>query len=184
MKKAKNIEIPARAPKICVIGHSGSGKSTLAAYLGERCAVPVLHIDTIQFLPGWVERDKSDRLRLMREFLDGNSERGWVIDGNYFTVEFERRMEESDLIVYLNFNRFVCLRRAYRRSREYKNRARPSVAEGCNEKFDKEFIAWVLRGGRTEAKLKRFSAIMENYSGKSVEIRNQRELDRFIKTLK
>lgn len=43
--------------KSAVVGYSGAGKSTFAAALGERLALPVLHLDTVQFLPGWRERD-------------------------------------------------------------------------------------------------------------------------------
>ena len=39
--------------KIAVIGYSGAGKSTLASALGRKWGVDVLHIDCIQFLPGW-----------------------------------------------------------------------------------------------------------------------------------
>ena len=42
--------------KIAVLGYSGSGKSTLARKLGELYGVPVLHLDAVQFLPGWRER--------------------------------------------------------------------------------------------------------------------------------
>ena len=42
--------------KIAILGTSGSGKSTLAKRLGERYGLPVLHMDTVHFLPGWVER--------------------------------------------------------------------------------------------------------------------------------
>ena len=42
--------------KIAVTGYSGAGKSTLARTLGERLGCPVLHLDTVQFTPGWVER--------------------------------------------------------------------------------------------------------------------------------
>ena len=42
--------------KIAILGTSGSGKSTLAKRLGETYGLPVLHMDTVQFLPGWVER--------------------------------------------------------------------------------------------------------------------------------
>lgn len=41
--------------KIAILGTSGSGKSTLAKRLGERYGLPVLHMDTVHFLPGWVE---------------------------------------------------------------------------------------------------------------------------------
>lgn len=45
--------------KIAVTGYSGAGKSTLARTLGERLGCPVLHLDTVQFTPGWVERDRA-----------------------------------------------------------------------------------------------------------------------------
>ncbi len=181
MKTMKIPELPHEGAKIALIGHSGSGKSTLAAFLGERLGLPVLHIDRIHFLPGWVERETEDELSLMREFLDENASRGWVIDGNYRKLEHERRMEEADLIIYMNFNRFACFARAYRRSLKYRNRVRPSIADGCNEKFDKDFVKWILKGGRTKPKLERYAALVRQYSEKSVEIKNQRELDRLKK---
>ena len=51
--------------KIAILGTSGSGKSTLAKRLGERYGLPVLHMDTVHFLPGpampggWKKRIKS-----------------------------------------------------------------------------------------------------------------------------
>ena len=41
---------------LAVIGKSGSGKSTLAKQLGSFYHAPVLHLDAVHFLPGWVER--------------------------------------------------------------------------------------------------------------------------------
>ena len=42
--------------KIVVNGYSGSGKSTLAGRLGELYQIPVLHLDTVHWLPGWEEK--------------------------------------------------------------------------------------------------------------------------------
>lgn len=44
--------------KIAVIGYSGAGKSTLAKKAGKLFRCPVLHLDRIQFEPGWKERDR------------------------------------------------------------------------------------------------------------------------------
>lgn len=168
-----------RGMKIAIIGHSGSGKSTLAAFLGEKYSVPVLHVDRIHFLPGWVERETEDELGLMRAFLDDNTERGWVVDGNYRKLEYERRMEEADLIIYMNFNRWACFARAFKRSVRYRNRSRESIAPGCPEKFDRAFRRWILHDGRTREKLARYDAVAEKYREKTVVIRDQRGLDRF-----
>lgn len=66
--------------KIAILGTSGSGKSTLAKRLGERYGLPVLHMDTVHFLPGWVERPFAEEEAIVRQFLDENAG-GWVIDG-------------------------------------------------------------------------------------------------------
>ena len=87
--------------KISVLGFSGSGKSTLAGALGRRYGVPVLHLDRVQFAPGWVERPLDAKVADVQRFLDGHGDDGWVIDGNYAALLQERRLEESDRIVIL-----------------------------------------------------------------------------------
>ena len=49
--------------KIAILGTSGSGKSTLAQTLGAAYHAPVLHLDTVHFLPGWVERPLDEEKR-------------------------------------------------------------------------------------------------------------------------
>ena len=44
--------------KIAILGYSGSGKSTLARKIGEVYNCEVLHLDTIQFIDNWHERDR------------------------------------------------------------------------------------------------------------------------------
>ena len=58
--------------KVAVIGYSGSGKSTLAKKLGRIYQCPVLHLDRINFEPGWRERDPEDARRTVSGFLDEN----------------------------------------------------------------------------------------------------------------
>ena len=81
-----------------------------------------------------------------------NKERGWVIDGNYEKFCQKRRMKEADLIIlWIIQDGSVCgeaLRRYYR----YKGHTRKSMADGCIEKMDKEFILWILKNGRSQEK--------------------------------
>ena len=44
--------------KIVIIGYSGSGKSTLAENLARYYSIPKLHMDTLQFQPGWIDSDR------------------------------------------------------------------------------------------------------------------------------
>ena len=87
--------------KIAILGTSGSGKSTLAKRLGERYGLPVLHMDTVHFLPGWVERPFAEEEAIVRQFLDENAG-GWVIDGNYSKTCYARRLKEADKIIVMD----------------------------------------------------------------------------------
>lgn len=165
--------------KIAITGYSGSGKSTLAKELAEIYQANVFHFDTVNFLPDWQVRDIEDQKRITKEFLDTHE--SWVIDGNYSKLFYERRMLEADAIILLLFNRFSCLYRAYRRYFKYSNSTRPDMAEGCKEKFDWEFIKWILWDGRTKRAKDRYKNVISQYSEKVVIIRNQKQLDTYVK---
>ena len=165
--------------KIAIIGYSGSGKSTLAGLLGNKYALPVLYLDRVQFLPGWKERPIDEKLAIVGDFLDTHD--GWVIDGNYKSVYFERRMMEADRIIFMNFNRFSCLRRVVKRYRTYKGKVRDSVAEGCDEKLDFAFVWWNLWSGRTRRRRRLFTRVLAQYPDKCSVIKNQRQLTEYIK---
>ena len=131
--------------KIAILGLSGSGKSTLAKQLGSFYHAPVLHLDAVHFLPGWVERVPGEEEQLVTSFLDTHS--SWVMDGNYTKTCYARRLEEADQIIVLAFNRFLCLWRVIRRWWANRGAVRDSSAPGCMEKIDAEFVWWVLYQG-------------------------------------
>lgn len=162
--------------KIAIIGYSGSGKSTLAQKLGEKYNANVLHLDTVHWLPGWQERNVQEEKEIVKDFLDSNS--SWVIDGNYGKVLHDRRMEEADKIIFMNFNRFACLYRAFKRYFRYKGKSRASMTEGCPEKIDLEFVMWILYKGRDKKHKQKYKRVLAQYSNKTLVIRNQRELSR------
>ena len=170
--------------KIAIIGYSGSGKSTLAAYLGELYGIPVLHLDAVHFLPNWVERPPEDELEIAKEFMDKNDGGGWVIDGNFTSLLYERRMEEADKILLLSFSRLTCLHRIIKRYRTWRGRTRPSSGEGCEEKLDLPFLKWVLFDSRTKERRARYAMIAERYPQKLVTIKNQRALSAYMQRVK
>lgn len=164
--------------KIAILGYSGSGKSTLAKRFGELYGLPVLHLDTVEFLPNWERRELSEKQRIVADFMRDND--GWVIDGNYSKLFREERLEQADMIVMLLFDRFSCLRRVIKRYRTFKGRTRPDIGDGCAEKLDAEFVWWVLHGGRTKSKKAGYIAIREKYPDKVTVLKNQRQLDEFM----
>ena len=168
--------------KIAILGTSGSGKSTLAKRLGERYGLPVLHMDTVHFLPGWVERPFAEEEAIVRQFLDENAG-GWVIDGNYSKTCYARRLEEADKINRaLVFTAGLPLAGGTALAAD-KGRVRESSAPGCEEKIDAEFVRWILHDGRTAKKRAQMERIGEKYPENYILIRNQRELDGFLKEL-
>lgn len=166
--------------KITVIGYSGSGKSTTAAVLSEKLNIPVLHMDTVHFLPGWVEREREDELALVEQFMSGHE--SWIIDGNYSKLHYEKRMAQADKIIFLDFPRLVCLYRAIRRYLQNRGRTRASMAEGCPEKFDLEFILWILSKGRSKETRERYANLSKQYSEKFIRLRSQRQLSEFLRS--
>lgn len=132
--------------KIAVLGYSGAGKSTLAGILAKHYNIPVLYLDSVSWTYGWQERGKEEKEEIVREFMKNEN---WVIDGNYKSLFRAERLEQADKIFILSFNRFFCLKSAFKRYFMYKGKTRPDMAKGCDEKIDLEFILWILFTGRT-----------------------------------
>lgn len=165
--------------KIAIIGYSGSGKSTLARMLGRKYELPVLHLDAVHWLPGWEERPHAEETDMVEQFINENH--SWVIDGNYNGLSYERRMEEADRIIFMNFGRFHCLYLAFKRYRYYKGETRSDMGEGCPEKLDCEFVMWILKNGRQKKQKNRFRSVLQTYGDKVTVIKNQRQLDQYAK---
>lgn len=166
--------------KIAVIGYSGAGKSTLARMISEKSGLPLLYLDRIQFTSGWVERDREEALALVDAFLEADS---WVIDGTYPSFRMERRMEEADRILFLDFDRFTCLKQAFGRYLSCRGTVRESAADGCTEKFDWEFLRWLLWEGRTKKRATMFQNIVTRWSEKTVILKNRRQVEAFLQTM-
>ena len=151
--------------KVLIMGYSGAGKSTLAKELGKRYDCPVLHLDTVQFRENWMEREAGEAEELVSQFLDRH--RDWVIEGNYLgRFSFQRRCREAERIIQLLLPRRVCLWRAVKRYFQNRGTVRDSMAAGCVEKLDWEFVRWILREGRTEEIRASFLYIQREYADK------------------
>lgn len=164
--------------KIAIIGYSGSGKSTLARLLADFYQIPVLFLDTVHFQTGWAERDKEEERSIVRHFMQQES---WVIDGNYNALYQKERLEQADQIIFLGFPRRVCIIRAFKRYFHFKNTTRESMADGCIEKIDFEFVWWILHDGRVKKRRDHFKWIASNYQDKTLVFRNQKQVDAFLK---
>jgi adenylate kinase family enzyme len=141
--------------RVLVIGPCGAGKSTLATTLARQFALPLFHMDQLNWRPGWVESNKDDILRRLAEIIATDR---WLIDGTYGGTLAER-LVRADTVIYLDYPVRLCVARLLRRIWTYRGRTRPDMTEGCPERFDLEFLIYLMRWNsgpriRTEQKLK------------------------------
>ena len=135
--------------RIVIFGYSGCGKSTLARQLGEMLDIEPTHMDALHWLPNWVESSAEYKTERLKPVLQRDK---WIVDGNYRRVLWKERLDGADTIIFLDFNRFLCLYRVIKRRVMYSGKTRPDMGEGCKEKVDFEFIKWVLWDGRKKKK--------------------------------
>ncbi len=132
--------------RILVLGNSGSGKSTLARALGDALALPVVHLDTHYWRPGWTEPTRAEWDARVPELA---ARPAWVMDGN-FARSLAPRLARADTVVLFERPTWLCLARILGRWREWRGRTRPDLAAGCPEDIDWRFMAWVATFRRRE----------------------------------
>lgn len=125
--------------RVAIIGPGGAGKSTLARRLGESTGLPVIHLDREHWRPGWVEPPRDEWSARVLQLAGGER---WIIDGNYGGT-MEPRLARADTIVFLDFPRWRCIYRVIKRRIVYRDRPRPDMAAGCEEKLDLKFLRWI-----------------------------------------
>ncbi len=142
LRSEGNVKIDiGRVDRIAIIGPSGSGKSTLAREVGRLLGLPVVHIDSIYWKPGWIEPSREEFEEKIRELV---GQERWVMDGNYSRT-FGARLPRADLVIYLDFPRRIYFRRAVLRTVKNYGKTRIDLGPGCPEKFDLEFYRFVWR---------------------------------------
>ena len=165
--------------KIGVMGYSGAGKSTLADLLGENYSLPVLHLDATFWFGDWQHRTREEQSAIVRKFMADNAD-GWVIDGNYQKICLER-FSECDTVYFLNYNRLFCLTQAIKRYKKYKGCTRPDCP--CPEKFDLEFLCWILFKCRTRKRRRNYKEILAMSQGNKFIFKKRKQLKKHLSTL-
>lgn len=166
-----------------IIGFSGAGKSTLAKQIANIIGCEATHLDSLHWLPNWTENTPENERELLRPVIESEK---WVIDGNYSKVLYDERINAADTIIFLDFNRVLCLFRAIKRYFKYKGKNRPDMGEGCAEKMDFEFLSWVVYSGRKPARIKKLFGRLDKIKAEHPEkdiyiLRTPKQVDGFLK---
>ena len=165
--------------RILVIGSGGAGKSTFSRRLGTLLDIEVVHLDVLYWHPGWVETPKPVWKNTVEELVKRDS---WIMDGNY-SGTLDTRLEACDTVIFLDLSRAVCIRRVLKRLISYRGSGRPDMAEGCREKFNPQFLAWVW-GYPERTRPKVLKLLAENSQSKRViRLQTQDEVERFLAAL-
>ena len=166
--------------RVSIIGSGGAGKSTLARQLGEITGLPVIHLDRLFWKPDWTETPKDVWRRTVEDLVKGEE---WIIDGN-FGGTMDIRLAASDTVIFLDFPRTLCTYRAVKRAVTFRNKTRPDMGAGCNEKFDLEFLRWVWQFPRKtvpsiEARLSRLGREV-----RLIRLRSPKEVHGFFRDIR
>ena len=162
--------------RILIIGCGGAGKSTLARQLGDKLGLPVVHLDSIFWLPNWVERDRDEFDELVRQELAKDQ---WIMDGNYNRT-MRSRIQYCDTIIYLDFSRMACILGVLKRVLTTYGTVRPDMGEGCPERFDLEFLKWVWNFNK-EKRESYYRMLNETTGVETIVLKNRRMVKRFLK---
>jgi adenylate kinase family enzyme len=127
--------------RVAILGPGGAGKSELARALGERTGLPVVHLDVLYWRPGWTAPPPEE----FRAAVDAAiAEDRWILDGNFLRDDADDpRFARADIVVFLDYPRTTCVRRALWRWLLDRRRHRTDLPEGCPEGFDLPFLRWV-----------------------------------------
>jgi len=106
----------------------------------------------------------------------------WIMDGNY-SGTWDLRLPLADTIIFLHQPTYKLLYRVLKRTYTQLGKVRADMPEGCPERFDLEFLHYVLTFNmvRKKSLLKR---LKENQKGKQLHIlNNQKDVDAYILSL-
>ncbi len=128
-----------RMRKVLVIGPGGAGKTTLAMRIAEATGLPLIHLDSLYWRPGWQPTQAAEWDDLVSQL---SSQPSWVMDGNYGGT-LDVRIAAADTIIFLDWPRLRCIWRVVRRRVQFTDRSRPSMPAGCPERLTVEFLRWI-----------------------------------------
>ena len=165
--------------RVLVIGTGGSGKTTLSVKISTATGLPVVHLDSLYWSPGWVPSPAAEWQEVVAGLVQQPE---WILDGNYGGT-IELRLAAADTVIFLDPPRTACLWRLLKRQVTYHRQSRPSLPADCADRLTPSFLWWVwtYRSRRRPQILER----LEQFSstGDAFILRSNEDVSRFLDRL-
>lgn len=129
--------------RISIVGVSASGKSTFARKLAAKTGLPLVHVDSIMWKPGWQHLGDDETAKKLIEVTLGAE---WVLEGYITKAARDTLFERADSIIYLDYPPFVAAGRYIKRWWKHRKQPRPEL-EGSPEEFSLDALVRIWRKG-------------------------------------
>ena len=131
--------------RVMIVGQPGSGKSTTARMIGDITGLPVVHVDRIHWMPGWIERPADEKITMS---LAEIAKDAWIFEGGHSRT-WPQRLERADTLIVLDMPFWLRVWRVFHRTIRHYGQPRPDLPEDCPERFDLEFWQWIWNTRKT-----------------------------------
>lgn len=164
--------------RVAIVGSPGSGKTTLSLKLGKLLGMSPVHLDKELWRNDWTLPSEEERQTIHNALIAPET---WLIDGMWGGL-VEERYKRATVVIHLDYNRFVCLRRAYLRCRQSNGKSRFDMADGCVDKMDAEFVSYIWNFKRNVGK-KLLLLEQANPQVKLYRLSTPKETERFVEEM-
>lgn len=173
--------------RIVVYGPTGSGKSTLAQRIGERVGLPVVELDAVFWMSGWVTKPLDKFRADVSSALNSHPE-GWVCAGNYGDVR-DIVLPQADTAVWIRLPFRVAfwqlwlrtMKRAWGRQALWGTTNRESFRRAFLNR--QSILLYQLTSWRRSMRQTRQALREINHHAAVVELRSRRQVDEFLDSL-
>lgn len=165
--------------RVLVIGCPGSGKSTFSSRLSKEASLPVIHLDSYYWKPGWISCSHEEFDEILKTLLIQET---YIMDGNYGRT-LEVRIPFADTVYFFDFPRSLCLYRVMKRTILNHGTAGEYMGKDCQESIDYKFLKSVWNFRKNQRM--RIIDVLARYKGSKniVIFRKPKEVNDYLKTL-
>lgn len=150
--------------RIAILGCAASGKSTLARTLGARLGLPVVHLDTLYYRPGWKPIDHGVFRERVAAAVAADR---WIIDGSFARLVGDLTFTRADTIVLILQPRWLSMTRMVTRFLKDRGKPRGDLPAGCDEAIERDMVAYIWNFDRVSRPMIE-QVLAETVPGKSV----------------